>query len=151
MDKLQKSLVETIHKGALDVSDLAEAWGLTENSIYKMGLEDSGLLKALRRISSLMMLQKRHDILKALAGRHDFLLVKVPRVAKDKREESELVQEYQELTTKAIGLLIKFFADPTEECREKLMGALTDVTERSLAIKKRIANGNQLDIFTSEQ
>jgi hypothetical protein len=90
MDKLQKSLVETIHKGALDVSDLAEAWGLTENSIYKMGLEDS-------------------------------------------------------------GLLIKFFADPSEECREKLMDALTDVTERSLAIKKRIANGNQLDIFTSEQ
>lgn len=151
MDKLQKSLVDTIHKGALDVSDIARAWGLTENSIYKMGLEESGLLKALRRLSSLMTLQKRHDILKVLAGHLDFLLVKVPRVAKDKREESDLVQEYQELTTNAIGLLIRFFADPTPEMRQKLMDALTDVTERSIAIRKRVSDGNQLAIFTSEQ
>ncbi len=151
MDKLQKSLVETIHKGALNVSDLAEAWGLTENSIYKMGLEDSGLLKALRRISSLMSLQKKYDILKSLAGRHDFLLVKTPRVGKDRREDNELVAEYQELTTNAIGMLIRFFADPTPEMREKLIDALTDVTERSIAIRKRVSDGNQLSIFTSEQ
>lgn len=147
MDPIQKAVYQTIHQGKLGIPDLADAYGLTENSIYKMALEDSQLVSAIKRVTSMMMLQCRDDILVAMNQRVGRLSIKIPRVPKNKQEETELIATYQEKANDAVSALIKFFGDPSPMHRDLLVDKLTDMTQFSMGIQKRVENGNQLDVF----
>ncbi|MCF7827191.1 MAG: hypothetical protein K9N29_11145 [Candidatus Marinimicrobia bacterium] len=151
MDPIQKAVYQTIHQGKLSIPDLADSYGLTENSIYKMGLEDSQIVSAIKRVNSLMMLQGRDDILVAMNQRVGRLSIKIPRVPKNQQEESQAVADYQNLTNEAVTCLIQFFSDPSPENRTRLVDKLTEVTQFSMGLKKRVENGNQLDVFGGDK
>jgi hypothetical protein len=151
MDQLQEKLYKLIHRGELTIDDIGDLFGVSVNSIYKMGEEDSSLVKAIRRTTSLMKLQKDYGIIEWMANRTGHLLVKVPRVGKDKRDDAEVVASYQQITSTAVSKMIEYFADPeNEKLREELFQIMTRCAERSIAIRKRIEKRNQMDIFNEE-
>jgi len=147
MDAIQTAVYKTIHQGKLNIPELADAWGLTENSLYKMGLEDSQLVTAIKRVISLVMLQGKDDIVTAMNLRVGRLSIKIPRVPKNKQEETALIADYQQKANDVVAALIQFFGDPTPEHRDLLIEKLTDITQFSMGIQKRVGNGNQLDFF----
>ncbi len=147
MDLIQRAVYKTLHQGKLSIPELADAWGLTENSLYKMGLEDSQLVTAIKRVISLIMLQGMDDIVTAMNQRVGRLSIKIPRVPKNKQEESQAVADYQQLANDTVGALIQFFGDPSPEHRNQLIDKLTEITQFSMGLKKRVENGNQLNVF----
>jgi len=149
MDPIQKAVYDTIHKGKRSVVDLSDLYGLTENSVYKMGLEDSQLIRALRRVVSLIQIQGKNDILRVLNSRAGYLSVKIPRVPINQQEENVAVADYQRKASEAVDALLQFFADPSLERRNHLVKQLTSVTEMSMGLKKRVEKGNQLDLLES--
>ncbi|NQT63983.1 MAG: hypothetical protein HQ556_13565 [Candidatus Marinimicrobia bacterium] len=147
MDPIQKAVYDTIHKGKRSVIDLADLYGLTENSVYKMGLEDSQFVKALRRVGSLIQIQGKSDILKVLNSRAGYLSVKIPRVPINKEDENVVVADYQRLANETVDALMQFFTDPGLKQHNHLVGQLTSITEMSMGIKKRVEMGNQLELL----
>ena len=147
MDAVQKAVYQTVHQGKLGIPDLADTQGLTENSIYKMALEDSHLVKAIKRVISLMMLQGRDDILTVMNQRVGRLSIKIPRVPKNKKEESQVLADYQQLANDTVGAMLQHFAKPSQETMNLCVSKLTEITQMSIGIQKRIQNGNQLNVF----
>ncbi|MBC8377204.1 MAG: hypothetical protein H8E26_14260 [FCB group bacterium] len=147
MDAIQTAVYKTIHQGKLNIPELADTQGLTENSIYKMALEDSGTVKNLKRVVSLIMLQGRDDILIALNQRVGRLSIKIPRTPKNKEEESEVVANYQQLANDTVGAMLQHFAKPSQETMDMCVSKLTEITQTSIGIQKRIENGNQLSFL----
>ena len=147
MDAIQTAVYKTIHQGKLSIPDLADSYGLTENSIYKMGLEDSQFVSVIKRVNSLMMLQGRDDILIAINQRVGRLSIKIPRVPKNQEEESQAVADYQQLANDTVGAMIQHFAKPSPETMGLCVSKLTEITQMSIGIQKRIVNGNQLNVF----
>lgn len=86
------------------------------------------------------------EVLRHLAHRRGMLLVKPPRVPKDRREGQQLAFAYQDTVTDAVRALFKFIEDGGDENREALLKAITQAAESSLSIKKTVESGNQLSL-----
>jgi len=149
MDPIQTAVYDTIHKGKRSVIDLADLYGLTENSVYKMGLEDSQFVKALRRVGSLIQIQGKNDILRVLNSRAGYLSVKIPRVPINKEDKNVAVADYQRLANETVDALMQFFVTPGLEQQNHLVNQLTSITEMSMGLKKRVEKGNQLELLES--
>ena len=145
---LKQVIYKTLHHSKISISEIADELGLSESSLYRWGLpEPSGSKMPLEYLLPLMRVTRNYGILKHIANRAGFLLVKMPRVAKNKKKEREQVFEYSELTTKAVRKLIEYFEDPTLERRQEIEDILIRVAEESISIKKGIERGFQLELL----
>ena len=150
MDELWKLLYALIHRGKLDIDELAELLGVSSNYIYKMGLaEDSPSHSdiGIRKLIALMKAQNDDRIVRYLTTRFGGIFVKIPRVAQDKHESSIIIQDYQEAVTLAIGLLITYFDNPNPNARAILISTLDDVTAKTVGIRKRVEKDGQFNLF----
>ena len=151
MDRLDTLVYKLIHRGKNDIEELAEVLGISTNYLYKMGLpEEHGSHSAigLRRLVALMKAQGDNSILRHLCKRFGGVLVKLPRVARDKRDQIEIISDYQETTAGVIQLMIDYFNEPaSHELRDRLIEKLYRITEKSVGIRKRVEHDGQFNLF----
>ncbi len=83
-----------------------------------------------------MKIKKNYGLLKLMAVECGFALVKLPKPAKSKKEEAKMTQEYQKACNAAVGALIEFLEEPTEENHRKIEEAIINATSEGLAVKK---------------
>ena len=83
-----------------------------------------------------MKATKDYSVLAYIAKTCGFLTVKVPRVKGSKNEEIDLVENYQDSTTKALRCLREFFNQPTQENYNKIDSALFEVMQESAGAQK---------------
>jgi len=143
---IQKSIQDLILRGRVSIGELADGMGISENMVYRLGMPEGALEKAVRRVLALMIAQKDFSLLKALCGRTGHLLVKVPRVARNRQEDSEMVAHYQETVTDAVSLMLDYVRERTPASRDALLAALDDVSCESVGISKRVKNDQQMEL-----
>jgi len=148
MNSLKEILYQTIHRSRATVPELADILGVSPNYLYKMGLPtDNGARFPLELLLPLMRATGNYAVLRHLADRSGFLLVKIPRVPRNRQETNQMIAGYQALTTEAIRLLIGYFQEPTREKKRNLLEILNKVAAGSIGIKKRVEQGNQLELL----
>lgn len=146
MDPIQKAVFDTIHSGKLAPGDLADLFGVSENMVYKMAYEDSGLVRALKRAVALMRSQKRYDILRVINAKTGRLSVSIPRVPASRLDENELVAGLQQVAHAGVQALMTFFANPTEANKREMIGRLNVLAEESIGIRKAGERYGQLEL-----
>ncbi|MDD5061817.1 MAG: hypothetical protein PHN44_06000 [Candidatus Marinimicrobia bacterium] len=151
MDELYTLVYNLIHRGKLNIDELAEILGVSSNYVYKMGLNEDSPSHSdigLRKLIALMKAQGDDRIVRYMAQRFGGVFVKLPRVATDKRESSEMIVYYQECVTNTIKLMIDYFRDPSPNARAILINMLDDVTAKTVGIRKRVEKDGQFNLFT---
>ncbi|MCK9432530.1 MAG: hypothetical protein M0R00_06200 [Candidatus Omnitrophica bacterium] len=151
MDELYTLVYNLIHRGKLNIDELAEILGVSSNYVYKMGLNEDSPSHSdigLRKFIALMKAQGDDRIVRYMCQRFGGVFVKLPRVAKDKSESAEMVAYYQECVTNTIKLMIDYFKAPCPNARAVLINMLDDVTAKTVGIRKRVQNDGQFNLFT---
>jgi hypothetical protein len=133
-------------KGSHGTEELADVMAVSENMVYRLGMPDGPIEKAVRRVISLMNLQKDYGLLQEMAGKTGHLLVKVPRVARNRQEDSEMVMHYQETVNEAVKLMLDYVKERTPDKREALIASLDQVASESIGIEKRVEKDSQLEL-----
>lgn len=138
MTGLKSFLYKTIHRNAKTVSQLADETGISASYLYRAGLpeDQSGVKFPIEYLIPLMKATKDYSVLAYIAKTCGFLTVKVPRVKGGKNEEIDLVENYQDTTTKALRCLREFFNQPTQENYNKIDNALYEVMQESAGAQK---------------
>jgi len=131
-------LYETIHRNKKSVEQIADEIGISSNYLYRAGLplDESGVKFPLDYLIPLMKTTGNYAILEQIAWICGFLLVREPRVKNPKIEGTELIADYQDVTTLAIRMLKKFLDKPTEEHYNDIIEALQLVMTKSAEAKK---------------
>jgi len=143
---LDRHLYNLVHQGPHSVEQLADRIGRSANYLYKMANPAEGADFKLKDLIPAMTAQKDYQALRHLAHACGFLIVNVPRAAKNRAESMEMVVEYQKLASDTTSKLFEFLQDPTPELQTRVMALLTQVAEHSIGIRKRVADGNQLEL-----
>ncbi len=149
--KLQMLIQKLILKGAHSTEELADVMAVSENMVYRLGLPDGPIEKAVRRVIALMNLQKDYSLVKEICTKTGHLCVKVPRVARNRQEDSEMVMHYQELVNEAVRMMLDYVKDRNIETKEALLVKLDDVASESVGISKRVQNDGQLELDWSDK
>jgi hypothetical protein len=152
MDELYNLIYNLIHRGKNGIDELAEVLGVSSNYIYKMGLNEDSPSHSdigIRKLIALMKAQGDDRIIYYLAQRFGGVFVKLPRVAKDKRESAELIHDYQECATKVTSLLFAYFDNPNPNARAIIINALDESISKSVGIRKRIQCDGQYELFNN--
>jgi len=151
MDRLDTLVYQLIHRGQKDIEELAELLGVSTNYLYKMGLpEENGSHSpiGLRRLIAIMKAQKDDSIARYMAQRFGAMFVKLPRVARNRMQQSEMVADYQKTASEAVQMMIDYINNPTsQELRARLIGLMLKMAEKSVAIQKRLEHDGQFNLF----
>lgn len=105
MDRVGEIIYKLIHRGPHDIDELAELMGVSTNYVYRMGLPSTSESHSdigIRRLIAIMKAQNDTAFVRYLAKRFGGMFVKVPRVARDRREGNEIIADYQETATRAV-------------------------------------------------
>ena len=131
-------LYKTIHRNKKPVALIADETGISANYLYRAGLplDESGVKFPVEFLVPLMNSTKDYSVLSHLANVCGFILVKIPRVCRDKRDEIDLVDEYQQASVKAVNLLKEFFRHPDKTAYDKASEALMEIMSKSASAKK---------------
>jgi len=137
---LKSFLYKTIHRNTKTVNMLADETGISASYLYRAGLpeDQSGVKFPIEYLIPLMKATKDYSVLKHIAKTCGFLLVKVPRVTGAKKEEIDVVEQYQDCTTKALRCLREFFNEPTQDNFDKIDSALYEVMQESATTQKYV-------------
>lgn len=135
---IKNILYETIHRNKKSVPQIADEMGISANYLYRAGLplDESGVKFPVEYLIPLMKTTKNYSILKHLARLCGFILVKEPRFKGHRGDEIDLVDAYQELTTKAVRHLKEFLSKPTFENYHQTIESLNAVMEKSAQARK---------------
>jgi hypothetical protein len=144
--KIQMLIQRLLLKGRYGTEELADVMAVSENMVYRLGMPDGPIEKAVRRVVALMNLQKDYGLLQEMAGKTGHLLVKVPRVARNRQEDSEMVMHYQETVNEAVKLMLDYVKERTPDKREALIASLDQVASESIGIEKRVEEDSQLEL-----
>lgn len=118
---IKKELYQTIHRNNKSIDQIADEIGVSANSIYRYCLEgESGSEMPLSRLVPLMKATKNFELLTHIARICGFLVVKIPKVSANKGTEIDLVDNYQDATTKACRSLKSFFKNQPQKNWKKL-------------------------------
>jgi hypothetical protein len=105
-----KKLYETIHRNKKTVEQIADEMGISANLLYRYGYDgETGADFPLKRLIPLMKATNNYKLLKHIANLCGFVCVKIPRAKATKKDDFELREEYQEVTSKAQRALKDFF------------------------------------------
>lgn len=148
MMNLQEAKYRTIHcrKGAVDA--IATQTGIEKGTLYRYALPDdqSGLDIPMSKLIPIMNASKVYDLLRIMAVSCGFLAVRIPRTARSKRDESEIVHFYQKVCNEAVSKLLDFFENPSEQLLRAAVDALQDVAAESIAVQKNVEHHHQTDL-----
>jgi L-alanine-DL-glutamate epimerase-like enolase superfamily enzyme len=144
--KIQMLIQRLLLKGRHGTEELADVMAVSENMVYRLGMPDGPIEKAVRRVIALMNLQKDYGLLQEMAGKTGHFLVKVPRVARNRQEDSEMVMHYQETVNEAVKLMLDYVKERTPDKREALIASLDQVASESIGIEKRVEKDSQLEL-----
>lgn len=149
MDNIVRRL---IYGGKLTPKQLADRLGISESYLSRMAQEqysETYCDTPFRKILAIAKHQNSLELAKWVAKQFGGIFVKLPRVAKNRKEENAMVADYQKLTNKAAQLMIDYFDKPTEGGRELLIEVLDNVMSESAGIRKRCKSTeiNQLELF----
>jgi len=133
-------LYKTIHRNKKPIALIADETGISANYLYRAGLplEDSGVKLPCEYLVPLMNSTKDYSVLNHLANICGFLLVKIPRIARNKKEEIEIVDEFQQTCLNAQKSLMDFFKKMNNDNYAKASEALLEVMTKSASAKKSI-------------
>ena len=148
---IKSILYSTIHRYNKTIDQLADELGISSNTLYRNCLEgESGSEMPMSRLVPLMKATKNYDLLKHIAHLCGFIVVKIPRVAFTKKEEIDVVDEYQNATCNSVTLLKDFFNKPTQETFNKVHDSLHLVMEKcvqnSKYAEKKLAGQLEMDL-----
>lgn len=121
------------------VNDIAAELGVSENLVYRWSQSEDSVGFAdipIKRLLSIMNTTNCDAILDYLEARRGRVAVRVPKVLASKRNENEMVSEYQTLTITAIKALKDFLNKPNCENYHKIDGALKVVMQETASINK---------------
>lgn len=148
MSGLNDEVYRTIHRSCKAVEGIALETGIKTGTLYRYGLapETSGLDIPMRKLVPIMRASGHFGILRVMAAACGFLLVKLPRVARNRDDESELVGVYQRVCHVAVEKLLQFFDLPNLQNCGVASDALKSVAECSYGIDKRIRRHFQTEL-----
>ena len=144
MKTVEGEIHATAYNSGKTIAELADDIGINEMYLYKM--LSTGTLK-IKHLKPLMKSCKDFRTLKHLCHINGFLCVRLPRVSKSKKEDNQMVNDYQKLTTTTVSLLMVYLEKPSQTNKATLLYALNSVAENSIGIRKRVQIGNQLEAF----
>lgn len=147
---IKNILYSTIHRNRKTIEQIADEMGISANSLYKYCYEgEAGVDMPISRILPLMNITKNYTLLKHIAHLAGFVCVKIPKMASiKKRDEVDILDDYQGCTVVSIKALKDFFNDPTAENYSSAKNALLEVMEKSAQNSKYIDKkmGGQFDL-----
>ena len=139
MDINTRVKIETqklIHGKGITIFELAERINKSYSYLCRIASPTEELPTPIEVVLPAMKIRKNYGLLKLLAWECGFALVKLPRPAKSKKEEMKMTQEYQKACNDAVGALIEFLEEPTDENHQKVEEAVIQATREGLAVKK---------------
>ncbi len=147
-----------IHQGRYSVSKLSEITGIPETTIYRnaMGFMDvsSGLTPSLKNTILYMKTQRNFSVLKLIANYCGFILGKLPRVGRNKKDTAEKIADLQELHAKTIRCLLEYNRMPLALNRADAIKMLVRSIEYEASLVRDLKfNFHQLELplFEGEQ
>lgn len=130
-NSIKSILYATVHRNKKTIDQIADEIGISSNSLYKYGYEgEAGVDMPLSRLVPLMKATKNYSLLKHIAHLCGFVCVAIPKVTMTKKDELDIIDDYQEATVSSIKLLKTFFNEPTEENFNEAKNALLKVMEK---------------------
>lgn len=132
-------LYNTLHRNKKTIDQIADEIGRSTNAVYRYCLEgESGSEVPVSLLVPIMKATKNFSLLKHIAHLCGFVCVKIPRVSLNKKDEIDIIDNYQHATVTSIKLLKEFFSNPTQETFNKAKESLTDVMEECASNSKYI-------------
>jgi hypothetical protein len=131
-------LHSTVHENVKPVKVIADEIGISSNYLYRAALPDdeSGVKFPIQFLIPLMKSTNNYSLLRHIAKVSGFLTVKMPLMTANKKDELEIVDEYQDATVKVLKALKTFFNEPTSINYNLVDQALLDVMEKSSSAQK---------------
>ena len=150
---LRKILYVSVHRSKKSVAQIADELGISENYLYRLVSlsEDSPLNFPLHLAVPLMKSTKKYELLRYIAAECGFICSRVPRMPRNRLEESDLIYFYQNQGIRASEKLLKFVRHQTEENRKAAFVEIHKELEQSVGILKRLENWGQFKLFEEEQ
>ncbi|OGV08675.1 MAG: hypothetical protein A2499_04895 [Stygiobacter sp. RIFOXYC12_FULL_38_8] len=127
---LKNAIQQTILRNQKTVDHIADEIGRSSNSVYKYGIEgEAGSDMPISLLIPIMKAADNYSILKYIAHICGYILIKTPTAKKTKKDEIELVDEYQTATVNSLKILKDFLMKPTLERYTMLNASLLNVME----------------------
>ena len=134
---LKKTIQTTLLRNKKTVDQIADEVGRCSNSLYRYGIEgESGSEMPVSLLVPVMKATNNYSILKYIAQLCGFILVKIPRALSNKKDEIEIVNDYQTVTLNSLKNLKDFLSNPTQEKYTLLNNSLIEVMEHCSANQK---------------
>jgi len=145
---LDEATYKTIHRSKKNVKTIALETGIKAGTLYVYGMpsESNGRDIPLSKLIPIMKIANRYDILKVLNSACGFLMVRVPRSARNKKDESAMISDYQKLCAETVNALIRYMDNPTRNNCKNVLHYLQEVMSESAGIEKRVRAHNQLEL-----
>lgn len=137
---IKTTLYQTIHRNKKSVEQIADEMGISASYLYRAGLptDESGVKFPVEHITPLVKATKDNSILEHLASLNGCILVKVPHYINSKSDEIDMVDEYQDATTKALRALKEFLNKPDAVHYEAVQTALQTVMSKSATAQRYV-------------
>ena len=136
---------QTVNRGQLTPEQLQDEIDYSASALKRAGLDgESGAGFNIRKLLPLMKAQDDFSILEFLAYSCGFLLVKIPKGGRSKKDHMVSINNYQKLASTTIDILLKFieYEAHQEEAEEILHRMLKSTAEMMAEIRK----GNQIEL-----
>ncbi|MBP8975078.1 MAG: hypothetical protein KBG83_00015 [Bacteroidetes bacterium] len=127
---------ELIHGRGMTVYELADKVNRSYSYLCRIASPTEELPTPLEIILPAMKLKRNYDLLKFMSWECGFALVKLPKPAMSKKDENDLVADYQRAVTEAISALLNFLENPIEESYRIVEQKIVEATEQGIAAKK---------------
>ncbi|MBO8183310.1 MAG: hypothetical protein H0Z28_11065 [Archaeoglobus sp.] len=141
---LQGELYQTAYSSRKSIEQIADETGISPMYLYKM--LSGGCNFPLYKLIPFMNACNDYRVLRHIAHRTGHLLVKIPRVGKSKKDDIEMVKDYQDKASRVIRMLLEYIKNPSEGKKQNIIEALNCMAEESIRIKKRIEKNYQLEL-----
>jgi len=130
LTSIKNILYSTIHRNKKTIEQIADEIGISANSLYRYGLEgESGTEIPLSRLYPLMKATNNYELLKHLAYLSGYVCIRIPRVSMNKKDEIDLIDDYQDATILSVKLLKEFFKNPNQDTFNNAKDSLAKVME----------------------
>ncbi|MEW6652560.1 MAG: phage regulatory CII family protein [Bacteroidota bacterium] len=150
---LKNTIQQTILRNKKTVPQLADEVGRSDNSLYRYGIEgESGSEMPVSLLVPIMKATNNYSILKYIAALCGYILVKIPKMKASKKEELEMLSDYQAATTNSLKCYSDFLKHADQNTYEALNKSLLEVMEHCSAGAKYAEKklGGQLEMDYAE-
>lgn len=126
---------QLVHGKGLTIYELADKLHKSHSYLCRISSPTEDLPFPLEIALPAMKLKKDYNLLKYMALECGFALVKIPKISKSRKEENEMVSDYQSLAADTVKSLLEFLSHPDKNNYEKVNDKLQGIISESLAVK----------------